>query len=65
MRFEIIIVDTPVAVKDSRRSEQLPAISFTRSPIKSAIVFGILESSSGILNVTLPTRSADISAAFV
>ena len=44
----IMIAADIVATKLSRRSEQLPAISFTLSPIKSATTFGTRLSSSGI-----------------
>ena len=54
-----------VATKDSRRSEQLPAISLTLSPMKSAITFGTLLSSSGRSCLILARISDEISAAFV
>ena len=54
-----------VATKLSNRSEQLPAISFTLSPIKSAITFGTRLSSSGKSLRILPKISAEISAALV
>ena len=54
-----------VATKDSNKSEQLPAISLTLSPIKSAITFGTLLSSSGRSCLILARISDEISAAFV
>ena len=54
-----------VATKDSRRSEQFPAISFTLSPMKSAMTLGTLLSSSGRSCLSFARISEEISAAFV
>ena len=62
---EIMMEADIVATNDSKRSEQLPAMSLTLSPMKSAIVLGILESSSGRSCLSLPRISEEISAAFV
>ena len=54
-----------VATKDSSRSEQFPAISFTLSPMKSAMTLGTLLSSSGRSWRSLARISDEISAALV
>ena len=54
-----------VATKLSSKSEQFPAMSFTLSPMKSATVFGIRESSSGRSWRIFATISAEMSAALV
>ena len=54
-----------VATKLSSRSEQLPAMSFTLSPMKSAITFGTRLSSSGRSWRSFARMSEEMSAAFV
>ena len=60
-----ISVAEMVATKDSSRSEQLPAISLTLSPMKSAMTLGTRESSSGRSLRTFARMSAEMSAALV
>ncbi len=60
-----IVVVIRLSDPDSKRSAPRPAQSPTLSPTWSAITAGFLGSSSGMPFSTLPTRSADISAAFV
>jgi len=52
------------AEMDSNKSAAYPAQSPTLSPTKSAITAGFLASSSGILDSTLPIKSAPTSAAY-
>merc|ERR1712159_658681 len=53
------------SARDPKRSDPIPAISPTLSPTLSAMVPGLLISSSFKSLMTLPTRSAPTSAALV
>ena len=61
----IMIAAAMVATKLSSRSEQLPAMSLTLSPMKSAMTFGTRESSSGRSLRIFARMSAEMSAALV
>ena len=59
------IADSTEPTYDSYKSAPMPATSPTLSPTLSAMTAGLRQSSSGMFDSTLPTRSAPTSAAFV
>ena len=61
----IMMAAAMVATKLSSRSEQLPAMSLTLSPMKSATTLGTRLSSSGMSWRSLARMSEEMSAALV